>query len=514
MTAGAVRLQRKLSPLRPLRAIDKVLHLDWIEFEFMEIRRRNNGLTRPLRTGLANVAGGWILLAAIAGCGRSEVSDKEDSSSPAESAEASARGEEIASKMLATYRDAKSYADHATYVEQTVLRGEGIERQRPLFLMTLALERPNKLRLKFQETTGGDTGPPTYDIASDGARMLATVSELPSQVLQTSAPPTLDAANLIPDPLIREVLDGKTLSDVFPQLAMLVNVDDQSLVFPEDEGPRLIGAEKLRGRDCYRVASTSPAGTRVFWIDRENYTLHRMELPIGIQRESSSIKNQYTRFNIWIDFEDPTFNAAIDPQSFALQSPEGARRVSHFVVPPPPGPSDAVGAPIAEFELTTADGEKLSPASLAGKTVLFDFWAVNCPHCKAQTPVLEKVYREFKGSEDVVVYGVNINGDEASATVVDKTFRNWGRTMPVLRDISRGSFERLNVEGTPMLMLLGPDGRLQYLHVERHNDPAGLIAIIRRLKGGADLAAEARAEHAKTVANYEKALAEATIADN
>jgi thiol-disulfide isomerase/thioredoxin len=247
------------------------------------------------------------------------------------------------------------------------------------------------------------------------------------------------------------------------------------------------------------------------WIDSETYMLHRMELPIESQRHVLNADNRYSHLKIWIDFEDPVFDAQIDADTYVLDLPAGGRRVRRLVAPPPPGPPEQLGKPIAEFQLTAADGQELTPSSLLGKTVLLDFWALDCAHCKAHTPAMEQVYRALQADGDVAVYGVNINGAEASGQAIDRTFRSWGRTMPVLRDVSRDSFERLQVAGTPTLLLIGADGRLQYISVGAQNDPEGLIELVRRLKEGADLAADARAKHAETVANYEQALADATI---
>src|SRR5262245_14616372 len=62
------------------------------------------------------------------------------------------RAIEITTQMLEAYRRAKSYADHATYVEEAVYRGEGVAHQIPYYEMTVALERPNRLRLTLAES--------------------------------------------------------------------------------------------------------------------------------------------------------------------------------------------------------------------------------------------------------------------------------------------------------------------------------------------------------------------------
>src|SRR5688572_22685433 len=61
------------------------------------------------------------LLTALVGC-----SQAPNAAKPSEDDnDAAVQGEQIAEKMLAAYRNAKSYTDHATYVQHSVYRGEG-----------------------------------------------------------------------------------------------------------------------------------------------------------------------------------------------------------------------------------------------------------------------------------------------------------------------------------------------------------------------------------------------------
>src|SRR5215207_7774932 len=73
----------------------------------------------PRLTGCRTVLS--LILAAAIGCGKAPGK----SAPPAESAFL-AKGEEITEKMLTAYRRAKSYTDHATYIQQSVYRGEGV----------------------------------------------------------------------------------------------------------------------------------------------------------------------------------------------------------------------------------------------------------------------------------------------------------------------------------------------------------------------------------------------------
>ena len=107
-----------------------------------------------------------------------------NSSEPAiseESAAAEARGAEIAEKMLAAYRKASSYTDHATYVQSYAYRGEGVERELPFFEMSLAFRRPNFMRLRFDEAIPGEGPARGFDIASSRSVTRASATALSSR---------------------------------------------------------------------------------------------------------------------------------------------------------------------------------------------------------------------------------------------------------------------------------------------------------------------------------------------
>jgi thiol-disulfide isomerase/thioredoxin len=442
------------------------------------------------RRRLATIA--WAL-ALAAGCQRAP--------SSASTAKVDNRGEEIAEKMLAAYRQAPSYSDRAVYVQQATLRSDGVERLQPFFHMSLAFERPNRLRLKFQEAVEDSASRQGFDIASNGAVLRASTGVLAGQVQESAAPAELTVENFIADPLIREVFQDRRLGDVFPQLAMLLNKDDSSLVFPDDESPRLLDSQSIGGRSCFRVATTSPQGARILWIDAQNFVLRRMELPIDSERKALDPDDRYLKIAIRIDFEDAALGGAIDPQEFAMDVPAGDRRVRRFVTPP--APLADLGKPLGDYQFDTLDGKQVTPAALAGKTALLDFWQIDCAPCRAHTPRLEEVYRQLRDDPRFVFYAVNIDGPAAPNAVVEKTFRSWGGTMPILRDPHRSTTEKLHIDGTPTLALVDAGGRLQYFHIREHRDPEGLAKTIRLVIDGADLAAD-----------FQKELDSVTIADS
>ncbi len=429
---------------------------------------------------------------------------------PPEENEVGESAEQILEKMQSVYHDARAYSDNATFVQQTVLRSEGVERQTPFHQMSLVFERPNKLRFKFHKTRARSPGTDDYDVASDGLRVRSFASELPEQVHEAAAPPELTPENFIPEPELRAAILDVSLENIYPQLTMLFRGDN---FFPLDSNPTLLDEQKLGETNCFCIGLVSDAGRRVLWIDDKTYALRRMELPIDVQLADLDPRGLYTKLAIWVDFSNIQFNTKIGSETYVLDVPEGSRRVRRLIAPPPPAPSSSLGQAVGELTFTTLEGEELTSASLRDKVVVLDFWYTRCPPCKLQTPTLDQVYQEFKNNPDVAFYAVSTDHPLVSDAVVAQTLESWGGTMPVVRDTSDSGYDKLNIRVTPTTVLLGRDGRLQRFEQGAQLDPAPLIQAIQALVDGQDLAAIAFASHQKRVDEFQQALEAATIQD-
>jgi thiol-disulfide isomerase/thioredoxin len=89
----------------------------------------------------------------------------------------------------------------------------------------------------------------------------------------------------------------------------------------------------------------------------------------------------------------------------------------------PAGESDSsIGAPqnprsarqtrAPDFTMTMLDGRRVTLASLAGKTVVLDFWGTWCPPCRAATPSLVSFANKYSANSSFVMIGVS--SDEAT----------------------------------------------------------------------------------------------------
>jgi outer membrane lipoprotein-sorting protein len=333
---------------------------------------RTKRATRPHQLNLlalrCRIAAFSVLLGSLLGCNGavSDHADADHESEHAAATESLERAVEITTRMLEVYRKAKSYTDQATYVEESVLRGEGVARQLPYYQLSLAFKRPNLVRIDFTEALAdGDRPRQGFSIASDGTQVRALTPDIPDQMVEIPAPAALTPENIFVDPAIKAKLLDRSLGDVFPQLAMLLNAsdDDAAAVFPNDSNPRLLENAELDGADCYRVATSHPEGTRVFWIDAKTYVLHRMELPTDVHQLSTDLEKLYLKFSVRIDFTDVTFNPEISRTSFLLAPPENARIVKAFEVPQEDPAAQAVENSEAATAKDAKDGDESSEES-------------------------------------------------------------------------------------------------------------------------------------------------------
>lgn len=98
--------------------------------------------------------------------------------------------------------------------------------------------------------------------------------------------------------------------------------------------------------------------------------------------------------------------------------------------------------PAPDITGTTLDGKPFSLAALRGKITVLNVWASWCSPCRAEAPVLEKVWQEQQG-KDVQFIGLDTRDSDTSALTFIKKF---GITYPNV--IDRDGALQLRFSGT------------------------------------------------------------------
>lgn len=235
----------------------------------------------------------------------------------------------VLQSMAAAYRDATSYFDNAEYRESFIRQGEDVLVEPPAHQVTVAFERPNRVRLLRRVPEGGSPGL-AVSVATDGQRLLATVSDLPDQVLDLPAPESLTPRTIAPDPALYGSLFPVPMENLFPQLDLLLATEDSPPALFASAEPTLLPNRELDGVDCSRVALKRPSGEYVLWIDAENHLLRRMEAPTDEVRRQLDPRGVMLEWRLWIDFQDATLGGTMADSVFQITPADGAQRVERF----------------------------------------------------------------------------------------------------------------------------------------------------------------------------------------
>jgi len=116
-----------------------------------------------------------------------------------------------------------------------------------------------------------------------------------------------------------------------------------------------------------------------------------------------------------------------------------------------------VGDKIAAFSATDLGGKTFSLSSHKGKPVIVRFFLINCPYCKADTPIFNAFYEKYRPKGLEIVY-INNNGvtiDEVETFVEDLKIN-----FPVIYDPDAKLAKQYNIKVQPLTLVLSPEHKL------------------------------------------------------
>lgn len=427
-----------------------------------------------LYTSRSLVVAAFVAAAMFLGCGDAPPPGSNENIEATRTGNSGVRtAADVLNRMFAVYRETPTYAD-AGELRQVVIEN-GIRREQPPVPFAITLERPNRVNLKMFGA----------HVVCDSVRLRAAVLGFEPQTLYLPAPERLTADNLLPDPILRENTTPGMKVFAPPVIDLLFAAEPQKEEL-KDAQLRMLDEKEMDSRLCYRVEAKNEAGRRVYWIDKQSFTLRRVDVPVEGMAPKDAPSGA-PRLEAWFVLKDARLGEKVDPGAFVFEEPQGALMLTRFVPPPPDPQTMPIGNSIGDYALFDLEDQEVRPGALPRKAVVLEYWTTSCAPCRKTFPKIEAAAKELK-KDGVAIYAVNADpADQVDNRQVRRRLADWGVGLPVLRDRQGQLFMELGA-ATPTTVLLGPRGRVHSVTVGARDDYTELIDDARAVIAGKDVA--------------------------
>lgn len=116
-----------------------------------------------------------------------------------------------------------------------------------------------------------------------------------------------------------------------------------------------------------------------------------------------------------------------------------------------------VGEKAADFTVTSLDGTTYKLSELRGKTVVLNFWFVECKPCVMEIPELNELVEKYKDNKNVIFLGLATNKKAQLETFLKKQAFEY-HIVPETRKVA-GSY---GVTGYPTHIVIGKTGKITF----------------------------------------------------
>ncbi len=351
---------------------------------------------------------------------------------------------QVLETMVATYQKATSYTDNGILRLQAQVDNDKIDEPVP-FAVTLV--RPDKLFVEAYQALA----------VCEGKQMRALIKDLRDQVLVKDLASPLTKKGFYSDRVLNMVLSQGVAGDP-PQVMLLLDENPAAALSRQAKEPTLLEPAQIDGRDYDRVRLNRHDGVAVFWIDRQTHVLRRLEYPVDDLRRDLASRGHVDHVVLTADFVAAQVDVPVDAKKFVFEVPAGTEQVKFFVQP---RPAQLLSKKVPDFKLEGLDKKPISPADLAGKVVVVDFWATWCAPCKMSLPNLQNVYQKYKDNDRVAFLAVSVDQADVKKEALLDAMKEMAVTLPICRDTTGVLAAVFKTPDIPAMFIIGPDGIVQ-----------------------------------------------------
>lgn len=116
---------------------------------------------------------------------------------------------------------------------------------------------------------------------------------------------------------------------------------------------------------------------------------------------------------------------------------------------------------VPDLTMTTLDGKTISTKDLAGKVVIFNFWATWCAPCRAEIPDLVKLQDQYK--DQLVIIGV-LSEDDPGPHVL-RFAAEYKINYPIVPETKELGAIFTGIYALPTTFMVGPDLKVMQKHI-------------------------------------------------
>jgi hypothetical protein len=360
----------------------------------------------------------------------------------------------------------------------------------------VALERPNRLALASHQARG------TWTATTWEGYCGEPVNPFPNQRLVRPLPNRIDLPWIAND-----LLGGLLLEPIGIPIQLEWLLSSQSMDALDDPTCKLefLQRDMVDGRTCDRVRMEVKDQRWVFWIDREDQLVRRMELPPslfypGIAPDRSS------EIRCEINFREATANTSIDWSRWQIPDRPYDVRVRRMVMPPPIASTQILGSTLEPFDLRSSDGSLLLDAAEPKRPVSVLCWVDSSARSEAYIRELMVLRKALSEQEWGGRCGIYLIGRENAEEII-QSLKQWNCDLPLAIDTQNLSETVFKFSTVPSLVIMDRDRRVQV--AETLVQPIfsqAMMDLVRRTDSKEDLASRQLQQDADNQARFIAAL--------
>ncbi len=147
---------------------------------------------------------------------------------------------------------------------------------------------------------------------------------------------------------------------------------------------------------------------------------------------------------------------------------------------PAESPFFKTGQVVKPFKIKDINGNKLDAKDWAGKTIVFNFWFIGCPPCRAEIPELSRIAQKYKDDPEVVFVGFALDDSHDIKEFIKKSPFAY-RLVSESRDIAH----QYNINMYPTNVVIDKEGKVRLHYVSApFNGGYWIDKVIKESKKG------------------------------